>query len=138
MSRLPANFQFPKSTDYDFWVQWNVGNAERGKHQHLARSSEGSDFAFLDGTERSSGEKRGQTGKHREKRRASRKTRSDIKFSCNHIEKKGRETGATVDDQSLGNVRKMFEAAEKELHHGSGKKNVNKMENVVPEDSYET
>jgi hypothetical protein len=119
ISRLPANFQFPKSTAYDLWVQWNVGNTER--QIPALRSLEGSDFAFLDGIEKSAGEKRGQPGKHRDKRRASRKTYSDIKFLCNYIEKKGREAGATIDDRSLGNVRKTFEAAQKELH-GSGKR----------------
>jgi hypothetical protein len=98
-----------------------VGNAEK-QTPALRSFLEGSDFVFLDGTEKLNGEKRGQPVKHRDKRRASRKTRSDIKFFCDHIEKKGREAGATVDDRSSGNVRKTFEAAEKEELHGSGKR----------------
>jgi hypothetical protein len=114
ISRLPADFQFPKSTAYDLWVQWNVANTQR--QIPALRSLEGNDFLFLDGIEKSAGEKRGQTGKHIEKRRPSRKMYCDIKFLCNYIEKKAREAGANIDDRSLENVRKTFAAAEKELH----------------------
>jgi hypothetical protein len=86
MSRLPADFQFPKSTAFDLWVQWNVGNTER--QIPPLRSLDGNDFLFMDEMAKSVAEKRGGRGKHNEKRRPSRKACSDIKFLCNYIEKK--------------------------------------------------
>jgi hypothetical protein len=56
MSRLPANFQFPKITAYDLWVQWNAGNTER-QTPALQSLQGGSNFTFLDGTEIDWGEK---------------------------------------------------------------------------------
>jgi hypothetical protein len=102
---------------YDLWVQWNVANTER--QIPALRSLEGNDFMFKDGIAKLDGEKRSGTGKHKNNRRASRKIYCDIKFLCKYIEKKGREAGANIDDRSLENVHKTFEAAEKELHGGS-------------------
>jgi hypothetical protein len=74
MSRLPANFQVPKSTACGSWVQWNVSNTER--QTPASRSLEGSEFAFLMGQKSRLGRKAGlsqgstetkeeQVGKHR-------------------------------------------------------------------------
>jgi hypothetical protein len=29
LTRLPSDFQFPKGSSYECWIQWNVGNSER-------------------------------------------------------------------------------------------------------------
>jgi hypothetical protein len=69
--------------------------------------------------------------KYRERRRPSRKIYSDVKFLCNYIEKKGREAGAIIDDRSLANVRKTFEAAEKELVPGAKRQGQLKWRSLV-------
>ena len=79
----------------------------------------------------SDGEKRGGTGKHKEKRRPSRKAYSDINFLCNHIEKKGRKAGANIDDRSLANARKTFQAAEKAIHGREKRKDQLKWRTLV-------
>ena len=129
ISRLPVDFQFPKSTAYDLWVHWNVGNTER-KIPAL-RSLDGNDFLFMDEMAKSDGEQRGGTGKHKEKRRPSRKAYSDIKFLCNYIEKKGREAGANIDDRSLANVRNTFQAAERAIHGREKRKDQLKWRTLV-------
>ena len=64
-SRLPADFQFPKSTACDLWVQWNASNSER--KMPALRSLDGNDFLFMDEMGKSVGKTRGGTGKHKEK-----------------------------------------------------------------------
>jgi hypothetical protein len=90
----------------------------------LRTLEQGNHFSFLDSTEKPVGEKkRGDTGKNKHSQGLSGKACCDIKkCQCNHVEKKAREAGMNIDNQSLDNVRKTFAAAEKEIH-GSGKRN---------------
>jgi hypothetical protein len=52
---------------------------------------------------------------YKNKRRPSRKTYSDMKFLCNYIQSRAGKAGVDTEDRSLDNVRKMFNAASKEL-----------------------
>jgi hypothetical protein len=56
---------------------------------------------------------------------------SDIKFLCDYIEKKGKEAGLNIDDRSLLNVRRTFQAAEKEIHGHEKKKSQLKWRTLV-------
>jgi hypothetical protein len=53
--------------------------------------------------------------KFKDERRPSRKLYSNMKFLCNYIESMASEAGADTSDRSLENVRKMFNAAAKDL-----------------------
>jgi hypothetical protein len=115
LSRLPNDFQFPKGGMYDCWVQWNVGHIERSIPP--LRSLTPREFQFIDDIAKTDSEKRSQRGpsKGKDKRRPSRKTYSDMKFLCNFIQSKAGDAGTDTSDRSLDNVRKMFDAAAKEL-----------------------
>jgi hypothetical protein len=80
---LPPNYRFPSQTILDVWTQWNVGNASRAIPPLKNLTSE--DFSFIGEIPLSEGECRRE--KHpTESRRPTRKTFSDIKFICTHIE----------------------------------------------------
>ena len=115
LSRLPNNFQFPKGGMHDCWVQWNVGHVERSIQ--ALRYLTPREYQFIDDSAKTAGEKRCLRGptKYQNKRRPSRKTYCDMKFLCNYIQSKASEAGADTTDRSLDNVRKMFDAASKEL-----------------------
>jgi hypothetical protein len=115
ISRLPNDFEFPKGGMYDCWVQWNVGHIERSIPP--LRSLTPREFQFIDDMGKSESEKRCQRGptKYRDKRRPSRKTYCDMKFLCNYIESKASSAGNDTTDRALGNVRKMFDLASKDL-----------------------
>jgi hypothetical protein len=77
------------------------------------------EYQFLDLKAKSDEEKRGQRGNCIRKRRPSRKICSDMKFLCNYIEQKASEAGLDTSDRSLENMRRMFEAEEKDIRSGS-------------------
>lgn len=62
------------------------------------------DYCFLDKKHKTDAAKRGSTGKHKEKRRPSSKTYSDIKFVCTYIERKAAAEGMDITDRGSGNV----------------------------------
>jgi hypothetical protein len=113
ISRLPNDFQFPKAGIYDCWVQWNVGNSVR--QIPPLRKPGPREFRFIDNIPKTVAEKRSQRGKHIDKRRPSRKIYSDMKFICNYIESMASAAGVDTSDVSPENVRKMYDAAVKEL-----------------------
>jgi hypothetical protein len=126
LSRLPNNLQFPKGGMHDCWVQWNVGHVE-----HLMpalRSITPREFQFIDDIAKTDSEKwkRSQRGPHQYKYmwRPSWKTYCDMKLVCNYIQSKASKVGADTTDRSLDNIRKMFDAASKELMiRGAGDRN---------------
>ncbi len=77
------------------------------------------EYRFLDLKAKSDEEKRGQIGIHINKRRPSRKICSNMKFLSNYIEQKGSDAGLDTLDQSLGNMRSMFQAEENDIRSGS-------------------
>ena len=104
ISRLPNDFQFPKAGIYDCWVQWNVGNTERQipPMQTLGPREDGC---------------RETVAKRKAHQQAAAKSEifSDMKFICNYIESKAGDSGVDSSDVSLGNVRKMYDTAVKDL-----------------------
>ena len=113
ISRLPSDFQFPNAGIYDCWVQWNVGNAER--QIPPLRKLGPREFLFIDNMPKTATEKRAQRGKHKDKRRPSRKIFCDMKFICTYIQSKGTDAGMDTSDISLGNIRNIYDTAVKEL-----------------------
>jgi hypothetical protein len=119
LSRLPDNFRFPHSTSYDCWTQWNIGNLERSIPP--LRSLVPKEFQFIDIIPKEANERRGQPGKHREKRRPASKQYSDLKLFCKFLEKAASDQGLDTSNNSPQNVRRMFEASENEIRTACGK-----------------
>jgi hypothetical protein len=115
LSWLPNDFQFPKGGMYDCWVQWNVGTSEQSIP--ALRNLPAREFSFIDDIAKTASEKQCLRGprKYQEKRQPAGKTYSDMKYICSYIELKAGEAGADPSDRSLSNVRRMFDAASKEL-----------------------
>lgn len=109
MTRLPTDFEFPKAGVYDVWIKWNIEDSER-KIPPL-RMLKSHDYSFLDKKEKTAAEKRGSTGLHKDKRRPTRKTYSDIKFLCEFIQKIATDSGMDATDRGFTNVQLMYETA---------------------------
>jgi hypothetical protein len=118
LTRLPSDYQFPRCSTYDCWVQWNIGNSER--QIPPLRTLFPKEFQFIDNKPKTASEKKGQRGPFKTNRRPARKIYADMKFVCNYIEAKASEAGVDTSDRSLENVRNMFEAATKELTNTGG------------------
>jgi hypothetical protein len=80
-------------------------------------------MGVLDSKPKTDLETRAQRGKHKEKRRPSRKVSNEVmKFLCMHIEQKAKEAGLDATDRCLNNARRMFEAAGEDVISGNARK----------------
>lgn len=111
LQRLPNDWRFPEGSPIQLWTQWNVG--DNTKQVPPLRSLDAKDFVFLDAIPLSEKEQKELKGRknNQNKRRASRKTYSEMKFFCQYVEEKAKEEGFDIKDRSLSNVRRMYEVA---------------------------
>lgn len=111
LQRLPNDWRFPEGNPIQLWTQWNVG--DNAKQVPPLRSLNAKDFVFLDAIPLSEKEQKELKGRknNQNKRRASRKTYSEMKSFCQYIEEKAKEAGFDIKDRSLANVRRMYEVA---------------------------
>ena len=119
-SRLPQDFQFPRSGVYDLWLRWNRGDTERGIPP--LRILSGADYRFLDAVPKTDAEKRGSRGPKKDNRRATKRTVCDMKFLCTHIENKAHDDGLDINDRGHTNLKRTHDMVSKDLHDGLCKK----------------
>jgi hypothetical protein len=113
LTRLPEDFEFPSSTPWDCWVQWNEGNAERGIPP--LRFIPAEEYTFLDAKEKTDIQIRtsGGTGHgSKKKRRPSRKIANDLKCFCTYIEKRATAARLNISDRCRDNLKNMFYTAD--------------------------
>jgi len=107
MSRVPADWCFPRCGVFDLWRQWWIGDLVRQIPPLMYIDFK--DVDHLDEVPVGEEEMHGRTGAKKASRRAVRKTLCDMKFLMCWVSYKVKEAGAKEEEATILSVDRMFQ-----------------------------
>jgi len=108
MSRVPADWCFPRCGVFDLWRQWWIGDLVRQIPPLMYIDFK--DVDHLDEVPVGEEEMHGRTGAKKASQRAVRKTLCNMKFLMRWVSYKVKEAGAKEEEATILSVDRMFQA----------------------------